>query len=199
MRTIACAAAVLMLAACSGPAEAPAGESTEVALPAGSAPPAAELAGFSHPAGVDLFGYYMPASEVQVGNFRLSHLHMGGVQEFSDWEGGERSGTYAPVMLQFEDVTSPMVSNELGGESRSVTERALADAYRITPSGDVAFVDNHPRLGRIEFQGRMDMAALRADQAGGPSGPDARTVLTGRLVIGDKVFDNLAFTWFGGD
>jgi len=195
-------AAAAVLAGCSQPAENPAGESTEVPLPAGMAPaatPAAApdaLSGFSHPAGVDLFGYYMPATDIQVGNLKLSHLHLGGAQEFTDWEAGKREGTYAPVMLQFEDVTSPMVSNELGGESRSVTERALADAYSITTT-DVVFVDNHPRLGKISFTGRFDPAALAAAKA--ETATAGKPVLTGTLTVGGQTFSNVQFSWFGGD
>ncbi|HYE41796.1 MAG TPA: hypothetical protein VEA15_00250, partial [Caulobacteraceae bacterium] len=127
---------------------------------------------------------------------KLSHLHMGSEQEFAEWEGGQRIGTYAPVMLQFEDVTSPMVSNELGGESRSVTERALADAYSVTAT-DVAFTDNHPRLGRIAFSGKLDSAALTAAKA--ETAATEPVVLTGTLTIGSQAFPNVQFTWFGGD
>ena len=206
MRLVASVAiAAALLAACSQPQQDASGESTEVPLPEGmqaaapaapSAPAApAAVTGFSHPAGADLFGYYMPSSDIQVGNFKLTHLHMGAEQEFAEWERGTRNDTSAPVMLVFEDVTSPMTNTELG-ETRSVTERALADAYRVTAT-DVTFVDTHPRLGRITFAGKLDGAALTA--AKGETSQTNPVVLTGTLTIGDKTFPNVQFTWFGGD
>lgn len=206
MRLVASVAiAAALLAACSQPQQDASSESTEVPLPEGMQPaqtgpaPAAAapaaITGFAHPAGADLFGYYMPSTDIQVGNFKLTHLHMGSEQEFAEWERGTRSGTYAPVMLVFEDVTSPMTNTELG-ETRSVTERALADAYQVTAT-DVNFVDVHPRLGRITFTGKLDGADLAS--AKGETAQTNPVVLTGTLTIGDKSFPNVQFTWFGGD
>jgi len=198
MRQIAVLAAAALLAACQQPT-APA-ESTEVPIQGEAPAPAVEVTGFAHPAGADLFGYYMPASEVKVGDFRLDHLHLGDEQAFAEWETGQRSGTYAPVMLEFEDVTSPKQANELGGETHTVRERALADAYSVAPDGGIRFVDNHPRLGRISFAGKLDMAALNANKASsGPSGAVETTVLTGTLTVGDQTFRDVQFGWFGGD
>lgn len=200
MRSLVAVAAIAVLAACSQE-KAATPESTEVALPPGMTPAAAPaaapdaLSGFSHPAGADLFGYYMPTADIQVGNFKLNHLHLGGQQEFADWEGGKREGVYAPVMLEFEDMSTPAVANELGGESRT-TERALADAYSITAT-DVVFVDNHPKLGRINFTGKLDSPALAAAKAANQA--TERPVLTGTLVIGTQTFPNVQMTWFGGD
>lgn len=208
MRLLASAAvAAVLLAGCSEPRQDSSNLSTEVPLPEGVPPaqgagPAVPqqagpeaVTGFAHPAGADLFGYYMPSTDVQVGSFKLAHLHMGSEQEFAEWERGTRSDTYAPVMLVFEDVASPMTNTELG-EVRSVTTRALADAYRIA-GADVSFVDQHPQLGRITFAGKLDGAALAgAKSETASSNP---TVLTGTLTVGDKVFPNVQFTWFGGD
>jgi len=200
MRRIAfLAATTALLAACAQEKAAPA-ESTEVPIEGANAAPAVEVTGFSHPAGADLFGYYMPATEVKAGDHRLDHFHIGDEQAFAEWEGGQRDGPYGPVMFEFDDVTSPKATNELGGEVHTVRERAVADAYSIAPDGEIRFVDNHPKLGKVTFSGRLDMSALAANKAPtGPSGPVQTTVLTGTLTVGDQTFRDVQFTWFGGD
>ena len=74
---------------------------------------------------------------------------------------------------------------------------SFASTSKVWPEGQVSFLDNHPRLGRVSFEGRLDMAGLRA--AKGEDSPDNPPVLRGRLVIGARVFENVDFTWFGGD
>jgi len=182
-------AAVVALAACS-PAEAPAAKGEGAAAEAA-------LTGFSHPAGKDLFGYYMPTTDIKAGGLRLEHFHIGDEKEFADWEAGQLSATYSPVMFEFADVTSPIETNEMGGEVHAERPRALADAYRIGEDGSVEFVDNHASIGKITFSGKLDLAALASAKS--ETGTDNPTVLTGTLTVAGQKFENVAFTWFGGD
>ena len=188
------AAAFALLAAC-----APAGAAGKGDTPPAKAAPAGptDPTGFTHPAGAMLFGYYMPASEVKTGNWQLTNFHIGDEEGFKDWEAGRRTPTYAPIMLEFDDVTSPKATNELGGEYHTVSARILPDAYSISADGKVDFVDKGSRLGKVTFHGRFDMAALQA--ATRENADTSGTVLTGTLTVGDKTFENVSFTWFGGD
>lgn len=187
-----CGVAALALAGCERPAE-PAKPKAPVA-PAPQMQEPRVVEGFTNQPGLDLFGYYMPKAEVSVGQWRLDHLHVGLPGEFDRWNAGERSGVYAPVLLQFDDVKSPQLVNELGQSVHTVTERVIPDAWRVTET-EVAFVDNHPRLGKVSFQGRLDRKALERAKADGGDAP----VLVGTLTVGGTGFPDVAFSWFGGD
>lgn len=188
------AAVCAILAACSPGGAADKGASAPArASPVGPTDPA----GFTHPAGAMLFGYYMPTAEVKTGNWRLTNFHLGDEEGFKDWEAGRRTATYAPIMLEFDDVTSPKATNELGGEHHTISERILPDAYSISADGKIDFVDKGSRLGRVTFHGQIDLAALQT--ATRESADTSGTVLTGTLTVGDRTFENVAFTWFGGD
>lgn len=198
-------ALTILLSACGegkapAPPPAPAAEKAAPATPpaAPATPPAAPaLSGFSHEKGADLFGYYLPKEEIKVGNWQLTHLHLGGEDELVAWEGGTRTTTYAPVMVEFEDVTSPMVANEMGGENRSVTVRVLASAYKVSTS-EVQFVGADPAVGEVHLDGKLAGGELAKPKKDGPSGNEA-PVLIGSLQVGAAAFPNAAFTWFGGD
>lgn len=187
-----CGMAALALAGCErAKAPEPAKPAEARAAPA---PGAATVEGFTTQPGLELFGYYMPKSEEVVGQLRLGHLHLGSQREFDEWSAGRRSGGYAPVMLEFDDTRSPRQVNELGQQVHAVRERVLPDAWRVTET-EVAFVDSHPRLGKVSFQGRLDPAALARAKGG-----DAEAVvLTGRLTVGEVTISGLKFSWFGGD
>ena len=179
-----------ILAACS-PA-APAAKGDPAAAPAGQADPA----GCTHTADADLFGYYQPTQPVQTGNWKLSNFHIGDEEAFDKWEAGTRPDPYAPVMLEFDDVTSPTATGELGNTYHTVSERILPDAYVIN-GADIAFVDKDSKLGKVTFHGKLDLAAIAA--AKGEGGATDGPVMTGTLTVGDKTFENVAFTWYGGD
>jgi len=188
--TISAAVAAILLAACT-PAEAPPkGE------PGAAAARPDDPSGFKHTEGADLFGYYMPTQPVKVANWEMTNFHIADEAEFDKWEGGTRTATYSPVMLEFDDVSSPKATNELGGEYHTVSERILPDAYSIS-GGDIVFVDRDSKLGRVSFRGKLDLAAVAAAKREGAN-PEA-VVMTGTLTIGDKTFENVAFTWYGGD
>jgi hypothetical protein len=200
------AAAGLALAACNQKPAAPASGSDTVNLPAAATPappqtpsgPAAPTPGFTHDKGADLFGYYLPAKELKVGNWRLTMLSIGGEDDFARWEAGQqRIATYAPVMLEFEDVTSPTVTNEMGQTVHKVTTRVLPTSYAVS-GGKLAFAGQDAKLGPVGFAGVIDLAALKAAKAQGPNGGPA-TILKGDLKVGSTEFKGFEFTWFGGD
>ncbi|MBU2135249.1 MAG: hypothetical protein KKA45_03520 [Alphaproteobacteria bacterium] len=171
---------------------------TEAAEPEAISSPA-DLEGFTHAAGEDLFGYYFPTQPVQIGDWRLDHIHMGGAMEFAAWEGGERTETYAPVMLEFSDVTSPISTNELGQEFHERSIRVLPTAYRVG-EGDFRFVGRHPQIGDVRIDGMIDLAQLKAERdRGGLSQAEAAPLLKTSAQIGPEAFRNLSFVWFGGD
>jgi hypothetical protein len=185
------AAAALLLAACT-PAEAPAKGEPGAATPAGPAEPS----GFAHTEGADLFGYYMPTAPIRIGSWALTNFHIADEAEFDKWEAGTRTATYGPVMLEFDDVTSPKGTNELGGEYHTVSERILPDAYSISGS-DIVFVDNDSKLGKVTFRGKLDLAAIAAAKR--ENAETQGPVMTGTLTVGTQTFENVGFTWFGGD
>lgn len=200
--TAAVLAAALALASCNKPsqeASAPVspGLPTAPIPPPGPAPaatPAAHLTGFFHEPGLNLFGYYFAKAPVQFGNFKLRELHLGTAEEFASYEKGQRiSPNYAPVMLEFDDVTSPQRENELGQPYHEVSRRVLPKAYKVT-SEQVSFYGQDDVLGEVSFEGQLDAKALERVRGGAAEEP----VLTGVLsAMGQKL--NRAFVWFGGD
>lgn len=201
LRRLALTVAVLMLAAaCDRGAKAPPAPPAPPVPPAAPAPPVPPtppaLEGFSHETALDLQGYYIPqpGTEPKAGALKLMNLTLGTPSDFSQWEAGKRMATYGPVLIEFEDGNTPLVKNELGGENRQ-SVRILPDAYRFDGKG-VSFKGHHPTLGDITFVGTFDRKALDdVRQVGYGEG----VVLRGRLTIGSQAFDNLAFTYFGGD
>lgn len=175
------AAGLLVLASC-GRADTPA-----------EAPPTAAPA-FSHTMTSDLSGYYMPESDVRVGKWSFDHIFVGQVPDFSGWEGGSRSETFAPVMLQFEDVTSPMVQTEIG-EARSVVARVLPTAYSVSDTY-INFQGQSAELGLVRFNGVLDPGALATARR---NLGDEGVVVTGSLNIGDAPAQNIQLRWWAGD
>jgi len=214
MRTRACVAALLLtsafvLSSCGKPERGPVVDTVQLPgapqtapTPApgkaavATAPTQAPAPAFSYAAGTDLYGYYMPTTELRFGNLRLSNLAIGQPADFAAWEKGARSQTFAPVMLQFEDMSTPERTNELG--------QTYHDGFRVLPAtytidgAQVRFTGEHPRLGHVVFTGRLDAAARAGSQALGPSG-DQKPVLKGALSIGALTVDPVEFSWFGGD
>lgn len=176
------AVGILLLASCNRP-EAP----TEP-------PPTA--AAFSHAISADLSGYYLPASEVRIGNWSLDHIFVGQAQDFRSWEGGSRSETFGPVMLQFDDVTSPMVADKFGDSvAHIVTARVLPAAYSVTDTS-LSFEGRSPELGRVRFEGTLDPAALATSRR---NLGDEGVVVTGQLTVGDAPAQTVQLRWWAGD
>ncbi|MES2033649.1 MAG: hypothetical protein V4466_05690, partial [Pseudomonadota bacterium] len=132
---------------------------------------------------------------VQAGNYRLTHIGVGAPSDFSQWEDGDRASVFGPILFQFEDVTSPRTTNEMGGESHAVSVRVLPQAYDLQP-GKLAFKGTDPKLGAVVFDGVLDEAALAAAKADGAS---AGPVLRGTLKVGDAPARQVALNYFVGE
>jgi hypothetical protein len=167
--------------------------------PAASSAPAAKPPTpitFSHDALLDSFGYYFTDTTIQSGALKLASLNIGQASDFADWEAGKRPVAYAPVFLEFEDVTSPTAANAQGQLYHTVSLRVMPTAYRVD-GGAVTFRGTDPRLGEVRFSGTFDLNALKDAKGEAPSEP--QPVLRGDLQVGDQQFHNLGFMYFGGD
>ena len=193
-------ATVLVLSACNRQEAKPAAPAPQAAppppaaLPAPVPAPEPQLSGFSHAPGLNLFGYYLAKAPVQFGNHRLRNVHLGAPEEFDSYEKGQRiSAAYAPLMLEFDDITSPKRENELGQPYYEISRRVLPSAYRVTGQ-TVSFRGRDAVLGDVTFEGQFDAKALERVRAGGADEP----VLSGVIVaMGQSV--SRSFVWFGGD
>lgn len=148
---------------------------------------------FAHRISADQSGYYMPVDETEAGKWRLDHLFIGQTRDFEAWEAGTRSGTFGPVMLEFEDPTSPTTATELG-EVHTGRVRVLPTAYVVTET-EVTFAGASPELGVIRFEGRLDpdrLATARRNLG------DEAAVMTGTLTVGDRSTP-VSFRWWAGD
>ena len=165
--------------------------------PAETPAPGPAVNAFSHVKGEDLLGFYIPATEVKIGAYRLENVSFGQEEDFNTWESGKQDPNFGPIMFEFADVTSQKGENELGQPNYTRTIRVLPTSYKIG-GGAVQFTGTDVTLGQIQFDGTIDMAALKRARAGGPGG-ESETVLRTGLSIGGKPFKNLSFNWFGGD
>lgn len=182
IRTLAAVFAVLAATACDRPAE-----------PAG-APAAPSARAFSYAATSDLSGFYLPSSEVRLGKWSFDHVFVGQSAEFREWTGADGAATFAPVMLQFKDETSPMVETELG-ETRSIAPRVLPTRYAISDDR-IEFEGTSPELGAVRFEGRIDQGALATSRR---NLGDEGVVVTGTLTAGGQTVRDLRLRWWMGD
>lgn len=200
-RTLALAAAVLAVTAAgcnrkpAAPAEAPVVEAKPIPAPPPAEPALQVTEGFKHQAGLDASGYYLSPTPFQVGNYRFAHMAIGMPSDFQTWEKGDHTSTFGPILMQFDDVTSPAVPNEMGGEGRSVSVRVLPDAYSFD-AGRLTFRGKDPRLGQVVFVGAFDQAALAQARSDGTS---QSAVLSGDLKIGDQPLRKVSFSYWAGD
>jgi hypothetical protein len=178
-------------------AEAPLPAVAEAPAPA-AAPetPTVEVpAGYRHEAAFDASGFYLTPQPIQIGDYRLTHLGIGAPSDFQQWEKGERASVFGPILLQFDDVTSPVQTNEMGGEAHAVSVRVLPQAYSLT-TGKVTFRGADPKLGEVLFSGQFDPAALaQARNEGSSQDP----VLRGMLKVGDAPARPVAMVYFVGE
>lgn len=195
-----CAATALGLSACNRQENKPAPAPAPAAAPAPTqahAPDAArpKVSGFAHTGNFDNAGYYMPARDIKVGHWQLKTIGVGAMSDFAAWEQGDRTSTFGPILLQFDDTTSPLSTNEMGGEGHEVSVRVLPTGY-ATDGKSIRFAGSDPKLGQVTFEGAFDTAAMAEAKAQGAS--DA-TVLTGVLQVGDTRIENARFTFFAGE
>jgi hypothetical protein len=175
---------VLALASCDRPGD------------AGDAAPAPAARAFSHGISSDLSGYYMPMTNVRIGDWSFDHVFVGQTADFQAWEAGERTETFAPVMLQFDNVTSPMVETETEiGEAHSVTVRLLPTAYTVRDTR-ISFRGRSPELGVVSFEGDLDPGALATARR---NLGDEGVVVNGELRVGELPPKTVQLRWWGGD
>lgn len=189
----------LALGACERKSETPAPSPTPPAAVPQTAPPAPAVVGpegFQHDADFDTQGFFIPEKPIRVGSLKLRHIAFGAPSDFKQWEAGERASVFGPILLYFEDETSPTNTNELGEDLHTVAIRVLPTGYRVFP-GALSFRATDPKLGEIGFVGAIDATALQAAQDAGPG--DNRVVMTGTLRVGEATFENARFTYFMGD
>lgn len=188
-------AALLALSACDRAKEEPKGKDAPPAADAGG-DFLAQPKGFRHEDKIDIAGYFLPKDEIKVGDLKLTHLASGAPSDFRAWEAGKREGLFGPLMIEFEDLSSPMAANELGGEHHTVTIRVLPSSYSVTRAA-MAFHGQDPTLGPVTFAGAFSQKALSEAKTAGNSGD--KGVLKGDLLVGSKRFHDVAFTYWVGD
>lgn len=164
--------------------------------PAVAAPSAPALEGFQHDANFDAQGFYFPTEPIKIGDLALKQIAFGAPSDFKQWEAGEREGVFGPIILQFEDETSPTVTNELGQEVHQVIVRVLPTAYRVFPTA-LSLRATDPKLGEIGFVGSIDTDLLASSRDSGSSG--GKVVMNGTLRIGETKIEDARFVFFIGD
>lgn len=175
-------------------AETPPPSAAPAPAPATPEPAVETPTGFEHQARFDASGYYL-AENVQAGSYKLNHIAIGAPSDFSQWEEGKRASVFGPILFQFDDVNSPTVTNEMGGEAHSLTVRLLPEAYSVS-SGKMTFKGSDPKVGQVVFSGSFDEAALAQAKSEGAS---SRPVLRGLLKIGDAPARQVALNYFVGE
>lgn len=181
MRRLLAVSAVLFLVGCEPPAgpEAPSRPDSRRA--------------FEHAFEGDRSGYYLPLQAVRNGDWTFHHLFIGPAHVFDAWEAGSHGATFGPVMIEFEDASSPMIQTELG-ESRSRRDRVLPTRYRVTQDR-VEFEGRSNALGVVRFEGRLDEGALAESKRNlGSEG----AVMTGVLTAGGRT-QRVQLRWWAGD
>ncbi|MFN3816523.1 hypothetical protein [Brevundimonas sp.] len=192
-RWIIVGAAALAVAACERQAAGPPVDAEPVE--SGTAD-TTDLSGFRHDLAQDVSGYYMPATPVQVGTWRLTSISVLTQDDMRAWEGGEQGDVYGPIMIEFDNTASPIGVNELGREYHTVTARVLPEAYEITDTR-VRFRGRSPGVGIVTLD-----AALNGDElslARRNLGASEGSALTGTLTVGERTFEGQQFRWWMGD
>lgn len=144
----------------------------------GAARPAANA--FSHSQSDDISGEYRVVGEAS-GN-RLGRLYLGQAADFEAWEGGRRSGGFAPVMLEIE---------RDGG-----VERILPETYAVS-DGRIRMTGQSDSLGPVTFDGRLDKGALATARRN--LGDDETPAMTASVTIAGATHSGLKLSWYGGD
>lgn len=184
-----CGMAALVLAGCEPPLEPADAPDTGAAVDTASLPE-----GFSSNIPDDVSGFYMPTTEVRQGSWRLDHVFMGRIEDFSAWEAGTREGQFAPVMLEFVDESSPTVETELG-EVHTGRVRVLPRFYSVD-NGLLRFVGVSDELGVVQLDAQLNDEALATARRNlGVEG----AVLNGTLGIGQGAPQAVGFRWWAGD
>lgn len=143
----------------------------------------------------DLFGYFLPQEDIAIGSIQLDHISLAAQWEVEAYIAGE-PGAFPPLTLSFDDVSSPTGIGELGNTYYEVSYHVQPDRFEVTDSG-IRFSGEHDLLGEVRFQGAWDRAQIAEMMAGNPQ--NAQSALTGNLVIGDVIFEDVTFQGWLGD
>ena len=199
------ALALLLLAACDTKTEAPppsqpTEQRTAAAPPVAAPAPVAEAAptGFKHDPAVELTGFYFTETATKSGNWKLESLSIGSPSDFTDWEAGKRTTTYAPIFMHFEDITSPTAENELGQTYHKVSFRLLPASYSVD-SKTLIYRAQDARVGEVVLELYPDLAAYKTARTTGPNGGAPQRVFTGSLQIGAERIRNISFFYHPGE
>jgi len=141
----------------------------------------------------ELFGYYIPDTDVGSGDIRLDHISVGMDWEFEEFFAGQPD-RYQPLVMAFDDVSSPTGVGELGNTYYEVSYAVFPENFLITDSA-MTFSGTHEVIGTYSFEGTFNAAQVEAFHQGFP----AEGALTGTLRIGDEVFENVSFQGWMGD
>ena len=141
----------------------------------------------------ELFGYYLPDADVGVGDIRLDHIAVGMDWEFEEFFAGQPD-RYQPLVMAFDDVSSPTGVGELGNTYYEVSYAVFPENFLITDSA-MTFSGTHDVIGAYSFEGTFNAQQVEAFHEGFP----AEGALTGTLRIGDEVFENVSFQGWMGD
>lgn len=154
--------------------------------------------GFSHQKKLDLSGFYMPVKEIRVGSHVLTYIAIGAEGEFKTYEATKtHTDPYAPVMAQLDDTSSKKGENELGQTYYEKSERLLPTSYAVSAI-KIAFTSTSTSLGPVTFSGRPDVKVIKAGKAS-LAHVTEKPALTGTLTIGETVFKDTKFIWWGGE
>jgi len=115
--------------------------------------------------------------------------------EFAEYFAGVE-GAFPPLILLFEDRSSPTGVGELGNTYYEVTHVFEPSHYAVTDQ-TLAFWGQHEVLGQISFEGEFDAAQVAEMQNGNPQ--NAQSALTGTFMIGEQTFENVSFQGWLGD
>jgi hypothetical protein len=162
--------------------------------PADTPLPAPAARAFNYAATSDLSGFYLPMTDVRLGKWSLNHVFLGQAADFKAWTGADAETTFGPVMVQFDDATSPMTQNELG-ETRSITARVLPTRYAVSDDR-IEFEGTSVEMGAVRFEGRIDQGALATSRR---NLGDEGAVVTGTLTAAGQTVRNVRLRWWMGD
>lgn len=143
----------------------------------------------------ELAGYYLPNSDIGIGPVMLDHIAIGMAFEFAQYLDGA-DDAFPPLVVMFEDRSSPSGENELGGTYYEVAHYFEPSHFVVTDA-TLAFWGRHDVLGQVTFEGVFDTAQVAHMQAGDPH--LAETALTGTMTISDQTFENVTFQGWLGD
>ncbi|MCF8878347.1 hypothetical protein L5876_00780 [Hyphobacterium sp. SN044] len=141
----------------------------------------------------ELFGYYLPDTDVGIGDIRLDHIAIGMDWEFEEFFAGQPEN-YQPFVMAFDDVSSPTGIGELGNTYYEVSYAVFPENFLITDEA-LTFSGTHEVIGAYSFEGTFNAQQVEAFHEGLP----AEGALTGTLRIGDDVFENVSFQGWLGD